>query len=73
LALTYLERAALEDDSERRWLRLADAASRQGHHARAIDALTKVARRHRNDAKLLVRIDAERRKLLASGAGIDSK
>ena len=73
LALTYFERAAREDNAEKRWLRLADAASRSGHHAQALDALTRVARKRRGDAKLMNRMEDERRKLLLESMPARSK
>ncbi|HEY4117524.1 MAG TPA: O-antigen ligase family protein, partial [Byssovorax sp.] len=48
-AAAYVEAAKLEP-SEDRWLRAANAASRAGMHARAIQALEMVARRRGKDA-----------------------
>jgi predicted Zn-dependent protease len=66
MALGLLERAAREDPAkEDRWLRLADAASRAGQHAQALDALTKVQnRRGGGDPALEKRIEAERSQVL---------
>lgn len=61
-ALALLSRAAREDPgNEKRWLDLADVASRSGAHVQAADALEKVAK-HRGgaDPELKRRIDAER-------------
>jgi hypothetical protein len=60
-ALALLSRAAREDPSEERWLRVAEAASSSGAHVQAADAFEKVAK-HRGgaDPELRRRIEAER-------------
>jgi hypothetical protein len=62
VALGLLVRAAREDPgNEGRWLGLANAASRAGQHAQALEALMKVAnRRGGADPALQKLIDAER-------------
>jgi tetratricopeptide (TPR) repeat protein len=60
-ATTHYERAVREEPTEARWLRLADAAGRSGAHARAADALEKVAKlRGGGDDALRRRINDER-------------
>jgi tetratricopeptide (TPR) repeat protein len=65
VALAYYTRAAREDGSDARWLRVADLASELGQHALAVQALSSVqARRSRPDAKLQARLDSERTKAI---------
>ena len=60
-ALAMYERAARADPTEARWLKLADVASNAGEHARAAEALERVAQRHGGgDPELKQRIQAER-------------
>lgn len=66
-ALSHYARAAREAPTEQRWLKLADAASRIGAHAQAVEALEKVAKQKGgSDPKLLDRIEAERAAMLGS-------
>jgi hypothetical protein len=63
LALEMYERAARVDPTELRWLALADAASRAGAHARAVEALQRIALRHGGrDPALARRIEEERQR-----------
>jgi hypothetical protein len=65
-ALTLLSRAAREDpNGEKRWLRVAEVASRSGAHVQAADALEKVAKQRGGaDPELRRRIDEERAQAL---------
>ena len=65
-ALALLARAAREDpNSEARWLRVADVASKSGAHVQAADALEKVAKQRGGaDPELKRRIAAERAEAL---------
>jgi len=66
-AMSHYGRAAQEAPTEQRWLKLADAASRLGAHAQAVEALEKVAKlRGQIDPALRERIEAERAALLGS-------
>lgn len=60
LAISSYRRAALDDPTEARWLRLADAAERGGQPSVVIEALEKVARRRGIDEELKRRIAAAR-------------
>lgn len=61
LAVAAFRRAALEDPTEQRWLRLADAAERGAQPVVVIEALEKVAQRRGGaDPALRKRIDAAR-------------
>jgi tetratricopeptide (TPR) repeat protein len=61
LALEMYERAARVDPTEARWLTLAESASRAGAHARAAEALQRIALRHGGrDPELARRIEEER-------------
>ncbi|MFO0760142.1 MAG: O-antigen ligase family protein [Byssovorax sp.] len=60
LALEMYERAARVEPTEARWTVLADAASRAGAHARAVEALQRIAIRHGHDPELARRIEEER-------------
>ena len=61
LALAMFERAARADPTEARWLKLADVAASSDEHARAAEALERIAQRHGGgDAELKKRIQAER-------------
>jgi tetratricopeptide (TPR) repeat protein len=62
-AMALYNRAAREDPGEARWLALADAASRMGAHAQAVEALEKVAQKRGGaDPALRKRIEEERSK-----------
>lgn len=64
-AMTYYERALRDVPNEAEWLKLAGVASRIGAHARAAEALERVARlRGGGDADLKARIDTERARAL---------
>jgi hypothetical protein len=66
-ALALYARAAREDPTEARWLRLADAASRSGAHAQAVDALERAAQKHgAPDEGLRKRIAEERAKAMGA-------
>jgi tetratricopeptide (TPR) repeat protein len=60
LALRHYARAAKEEPSLARWLKLADAASSAGAHLQAADALTRALREKGSDAKLEARLRQER-------------
>ena len=65
-ATTYYERATREAPTEDRWLRVANAAGQAGAHARAADALDKVAKlRGGGDAELRRRTNEERARAAA--------
>jgi hypothetical protein len=63
-ARVYYQRAAQEDPTVRRWMKLADAASKTGAHIEAADALARAGRGRGPDPKLRTRIDEERRRAL---------
>jgi tetratricopeptide (TPR) repeat protein len=64
-ASAYYARAAREEPTEDRWLKLAQAASQLGSHAQAADALQKVGQiRGRVDPDLASQIQAQRSKAL---------
>ncbi len=64
-ASAYYMRAAREEPTESRWLKLAEAASQLGSHAQAADALQKVAQiRGRADPNLDAQIQEHRGKAL---------
>jgi hypothetical protein len=60
LALRHYARAAKEEPSLARWLKLADAASSVGAHLQAVDALTHALREKGHDPELEERIRSER-------------
>lgn len=59
-ALSLHERAAREDPTDVRLLRVAEAASRAGAHARAADAFERAAQKRGGDAALRKRAEEER-------------
>jgi lipopolysaccharide biosynthesis regulator YciM len=59
-ALTFYRRAAQEEPTETTLTRLADAASKAGRHAEAIDVLQRLSRIRGTDAELRTRIEHER-------------
>ncbi|HLM74981.1 MAG TPA: lipid A core--O-antigen ligase, partial [Polyangiaceae bacterium] len=62
-AMALYNRAAREDPGEARWLALADAASRMGAHAQAVEALEKLAQKRGGaEPALRKRIEEERSK-----------
>jgi lipopolysaccharide biosynthesis regulator YciM len=62
-AMALYNRAAREDPGEARWLALAEAASRMGAHAQAVEALEKVAQKRGSaDPALRRKIEEERSK-----------
>jgi hypothetical protein len=66
-AMALYNRAAREDPAEPRWLAVADAASRLGAHAQAVEALEKVAQKRGGaDPALRKRIEEERSKAAGS-------
>ena len=65
-ALAFYARAAREDPTEARWLKLADAASRAGAHAQAADALERVAQKRGWDDALRRRVAEERARAMGA-------
>jgi tetratricopeptide (TPR) repeat protein len=65
-ALAFYARAAREDPTEPRWLKLADVASRAGAHAQAADALERVAQKRGGDEALRRRIAEERARAMGA-------
>jgi tetratricopeptide (TPR) repeat protein len=61
-ARAYYARAAKEDGSAERWLKVAKAASKAGAHLEAADALGRVIRERGPDPKLQEQMDAERKR-----------
>jgi tetratricopeptide (TPR) repeat protein len=69
-AMAHYEKAARENPTENGWLKVANAADRLGAHARAADALERVARlRGGADPDLKRRITVQR----ANAVGLDKK
>ncbi len=65
LALTYYHKAAQEDPSATRWLKVANLAAAARQHGLTIEALLRVERlRGKNDPALRARIQAERKRAL---------
>lgn len=68
-AIALFGRAAREEPTEARWMALADAASRGGAHAQAVDALERVAAKRGGwDDALRKRAVEERARALAKSA-----
>jgi tetratricopeptide (TPR) repeat protein len=65
VALAYYEKAAKEDPSDTRWLKVADVATHSGRFALALSALQRVERRRGSrDTRLRARIEEARRAVL---------
>lgn len=68
-ARAYYAKAAKEDPSAERWLRLAGAASKAGAHLEAADAYGRVIREKGPDPKIQAQLEAERRRALLRQMG----
>lgn len=68
-ALAYFEKAAREDPSPERWLRVADAANQLGRYGLALSTLQRLEHQPGADGRLRKRIEATKRAMLMQTTG----